>query len=89
MWNEHWENTDIWLSTVVRVSKTGCLTRVGVSRSDSRHEADPSFHAISKVPKILEALTALVMGKNNGVNETHQGDSILEASQEHLGGQVM
>ena len=30
-----------------------CLVRVSVGRSDSQHEADSPFHAITKVPKIL------------------------------------
>ena len=62
---------------------------MGVSRSDSRHKADPSFHAITKDSRTLEALTVLVMGMNKGVNESHHHDPILKASQEHLGDQVM
>ena len=69
--------------------KTRCLISVGVGRSDGCHKADPSFHAITKAPRILEALTVLVMGINKGVNDAHHHDSILEASQEHMGDQVM
>ena len=47
---------------------------MSVGRSDGSHKADPSFHAITKVPRILEALTVLVMGTNKGVNETHHHD---------------
>ena len=65
------------------------LLRVGVGGSDSRHEADPSFHAISKVPRILDTSTVLMMGIDTCVNKAHHHDSILEALQEHLGDQVM
>ena len=70
-------------------SKTRCLICVGVGRSDGCHEANPSFHAITKISRILEALTVLVMGINKGVEEAHHHDSILKASQEHIGDQVM
>ena len=64
-----------------------CLARVG--GSENSHKADPVFHAITKVPRILDASTVLMMDMYKGVKEAHPHDSILEASQEHLGGQVM
>ena len=66
-----------------------CLVRVSVGRSDSRHEADSPFHAITKVPRILHASTVLMMSIHKRVNEAHHHDPTLEASQEHLGDQVM
>ena len=65
-----------------------CLVRVGAGKSDSRHEADSPFHTI-KVSRVLDASTVLMMGMNKCVNEAHHHDSVLEASQEHLGDQVM
>ena len=57
--------------------------------SDSRDEADPSIHAVTKVSRILEVSTALVMGIDKCVKEAHHHDPILEASQEHMGDQVI
>ena len=62
---------------------------MGVRKSDSCHEAGSPFHAITKISRILDASTVLMMGVNNRVNEAHHHDPILEASQEHLGDQVM
>ena len=62
---------------------------MGVNRSDSCHKADPSFYTINKVSRILDALTVLMMSIEQRVNEAHHHDPILEASQEHLGDQVM
>ena len=66
-----------------------CLVRVGVGRSDSRHEAGSPFHAITQIPGILDASTVLMMGIHKCVNDAHHHNPILEASQEHLGDQVM
>ena len=57
-----------------------CLVRVGVGRSGGRRKAGSSFHAITKVPRILDKSTVLMMGINKCVNEAHHHDSILEAS---------
>ena len=65
------------------------LICVSVGRSDSRHKAASSSHAITKVPRIVDTSTVLVMGINKGVNEAHYRDAILEASPEHLGDQVV
>ena len=62
---------------------------MGISRSDSRHETDSPFHAITKVSRILDASAVLMMSIRKGVNEAHNHDSILEASEGHLGDQVM
>ena len=62
-----------------------CLVRVGVGGSDSSHKADLSFHGISKVPRILDTSTVMILGIDKRVNKAHHHDSILEASQEHLG----
>ena len=69
--------------------ETSCLISVSVSRSGSRHKADPPFHAITKVPRILDTSTVLTMGINKGVNEAHHHYPKLKASQEHPGDQVM
>ena len=66
-----------------------CLVCVSVGKSDSRHEVDSPFHAITKVSRILDASAVLMMSINKRVNEAHGHDPMLEASQEHLGGQVM
>ena len=55
----------------------------------ARHEADSPFHAFPKVSRILDASAVLMMSINNGVNEAHYHDPTLEASQDHLGDQVM
>ena len=66
-----------------------CLVRMAVGRSNSRHEADSPFYAITKVSRILDASTVLMMSIHKRVNEAHHHDPTLEASQEHLGDQVM
>ena len=66
-----------------------CLVRVSVGRSDSRHETDSPFLAIPKVSRIFDVLAVLMMSINKRINEAHHHDPILEASQEHLGDQVM
>ena len=45
-------------------SKTSCLICVGVGRTDGRHKAHPSFHAITKISRILGTLAMLMMGIN-------------------------
>ena len=62
---------------------------MGVGRSDTRRKADPSFRVITEVSRILYTSTVLVMGINKSINEAHYHDVRLEASQEHLGDQVM
>ena len=71
------------------ISGFGLRQRVSVGRSDRRHEADSPFDAITKVSRIFDASTVLMVGTNIGVNEAHHQGSILEASHEHLGDQVM
>ena len=48
-------------------SETSCLICVGVGRSDGRHKADSSLHAITKVPRVFDNSTVLMMGINKGV----------------------
>ena len=62
-----------------------CLVRVGVGRRDSRHEGDSPFQPITKVPRILDVSTVLMMGIHKCVNDADHHDPILETSQEHLG----
>ena len=62
---------------------------MSASRSDSRHEADSPFHAITKIPRILDNSTVLMMSIKKRVNKAHHHDPILEASPEHLGDKVM
>ena len=69
--------------------EAGCLVRVSVGRSDWRHETDSPFHAITKVPRILDASTVLMMSIHKCVKEAHHHDPMLQASQEHMGDQVM
>ena len=73
------------------VSCEACyLVRVRVRRSDTRLEGDFPFHAITKVPMILDTSTVLMMGMKKGINEAHHLNPILlKASQEHTGDQVM
>ena len=70
-------------------SETSCLICVGVGRSDGRHKADSSLHVITNVPRILDNSTVLMMGINKGAKEAHHHNTILKASQEHAGDQVM
>ena len=74
LWYERLEGADIWL---------------WAGRSDSHHAADSPFHAIPKISRILDASAVLMLNLNKGVNEAHYHDSILKASQEHLGDQVV
>ena len=75
--------------TQVSLSKTRCLIRVGVGRSDGRHKANPSFHVIINVSRILEALAVLMMGIDKGVKEIQNHESKLKAPQEPSGDQVV
>ena len=70
-------------------SEASCLICVDVGRSDGRHEADSSLHVITNVPRILDNSTVLMMGINKGAKEAHHHNTILKASQEHSGDQVM
>ena len=70
-------------------SETSCLISVGVCRSDGRHKADSSLHAITKVPGIFDNSTVLMMGINKSIMEGHHNNIILKASQEHPGDQIM
>ena len=60
-------------------SKTRCLICVGVGRSDGRQKANPFFHAITKLSRILGTLPMLMMGINKGVKETQYHNSIFKA----------
>ena len=70
-------------------SEACCRVRVDVGRSYGRHKANPSFHAITKIARILETLAVLMMGINESVKETQHNNTILKALQEHPGDQVM
>ena len=65
--------------------KACCLVRVGVGRGDGCHETDSSFHAITKVSRIIDASAVLTISINELVDAAHHHDPILEISQEHLG----
>ena len=52
-------------------------------------KTDSPFHAIPKMSRILNISAVVAMGVDKGIHEAHHHDSILEASQEHLGDQVM
>ena len=78
--------TEVFARNCSHVScETCCLVRVGVGRSDSRHEADSPFYTITKVPRILDVSTVLVMGTHKCVSEADHHDPILETSKERLG----
>ena len=47
------------------------------------------FMPITKIRGIIDASTVLMMSTHTRVNEAHHHDPILEASQEHMGDQVM
>ena len=66
-------------------SATSCLICVSASKSDGRHKPNPSFHAITKICRILEALAVLMVGlkKKKSVN------FILKALQEQPSDQVV
>ena len=64
------------------------LVCVSVGVSDSRHEADSPFHAITKVSRILDASAVLMMSIKK-VNEAHHHDPMLETSKKKMGDQVM
>ena len=65
------------------------LSNVSVGRSDGSHEADSPFHAIHEVSRIFDVPAVLMKSTNKRINEAHHHDPILEASQEHLGDQIM
>ena len=69
--------------------KTRCLTCVGASRSDDSHEANPSFHAITKVSRVFTTLAVFVMGINKGVKETQHHNPALKTSWEITSDQVV
>ena len=50
------------------------MARVNVVRGDSRHESDSTIHAITKVPRILDASKVLMMSKDKSVNGAHHHD---------------
>ena len=55
------------------------LIRVGVDRSDGRHKASPSFHAITKDFQDFGILAKLMMGINKSTKEAQYHKSILKA----------
>ena len=73
--------------------ETRCLVCVGVGRSDGRHhghhKANPLFHAITKISRILGTLAMLMMSINEIVKETQYHNSILKSSQKHPSDQVV
>ena len=55
------------------------LVRVGIGRSDCSHETYSPFHAIPKVPRIINISAVVVMAVDEGIDDTHYHDSILKA----------
>ena len=51
--------------------ETSCLIRVGKGKNDGRYEANSPFHVITKVPKILDTSTVLMISITEGVKEAH------------------
>ena len=60
--------------------QTGHLVCVSIGRSDSLHETNSPFHAITKVSRILNISAVVIMGIDKSVNEAHYNDPILETS---------
>ena len=56
------------------------LIRVGIGRSDGGHKTDSPFRAIPKFPRIITISAVVIMGVDDGIGDTHQYDSLLEAS---------
>ena len=61
---------------------------MGVCRGDSSHKPNSPFHAISEVPWIIQITAVMVVGVYNGVDNTHNHNSILKASQKGLSDEV-
>ena len=61
------------------LSKTRCLIRVGVGRSDGRQTANSSFHAVIKISRILGTFAMLMMGINKSIKEAQYHNSIWKA----------
>ena len=68
--------------------KTNCLARVGVGRSDGRHESNPSCQTITEVPSVCRIKAVFMMGTDKRVKETQNVNTILKDSQGHPGDQV-
>ena len=65
------------------------LVRMGVCRRDGSHKSNSPFHAVSGVPWIVRIATAMVVGVNKGFDNTHNFNSILEASCKGLSDEVV
>ena len=68
---------------------TKCLVRVGLGRSDGGHEANPSCQTITKVPRVLRVKAVFMMGLDKCIKKAQNHNTILKASQEHPGSQVV
>ena len=60
--------------------QTSYLARMSMDESDGCHKANSSLHAIPKVSRILNVSVMVVMGVDEGVNDTHYHEPILKAS---------
>ena len=59
------------------------------ARRDCSHEADSPFRAIPNVLRVINVSAVVVMGVDEGIDNTHYHDSILKASWKNLGDQVV
>ena len=69
------------------LSETSCLISMSIVMAVIKRIRP--FHAITKVPWILDTSTVQMVSINKGINEAHYQNAVLEASQEHLDDQVM
>ena len=63
--------------------KTNCLVRVGVGRSDSGHESNPSRKAITTAPSVCRIKAVFMMVIDKCVKEAQNHSTILKVPQEH------
>ena len=60
IWTWTWKPEGVVRDTREVLRKTRCLPRVGEGRS-ARHKANPSFHGICKVSRVLRILAMFMM----------------------------
>ena len=65
------------------------LEDMGICRSNCSHKTNSTSHTISKVSMVIHISAVVDMGIKEGIDDTHHYNSILKASQENLGNQVV
>ena len=61
----------------------------GVRWGERVHKPNSPFHAIPEVPWIIQVTAVMVVGVNKGVDNTHNYNSSLEASQKSMSDEVV